>query len=360
MAAAVVGLDTDDPDIGGPIKFADVPHDDCEFEIFDKPSDARRHRRKRAELPVVPPQGMQVFPVTEEQPLRAVRRRNHRRSFEIDQGHRTFMGCDEIRVEDTMHSEIVDKQHFELGFGYPVQMFPSSLPPPADDAQCGEPLSPTDVGAEHMTSETELGMHRPIGAGRPKIRPRMRTNSMIGALLRGAKGVRETFGNVPKQQLPKAGIRDVAQTPASASPESSILCQPLATHQPPPHTPPVSPSFGYISYSHNPPGISPAPLPKFAANRRAEDISRPPSPACVSTTANYADEQTGLDVEMNIQLRAPDANDDDGEPLSKFDDEFRSPTDTPPAVPRKRSSSYLGIYRPNYLRPKLDGVFPES
>lgn len=352
LAAAVVQLDTDDSDVDEPLKFADVPLDnDCEFEIFDRPSEARRHHRRRADLPVVP-QGTQVFPVTEEQhntPLRAVRKRNHRRSFEVDQGHRTFMGCDEIRVEDTMHSEIMDNQQFELGFGYPVQMFP--LPPHASGAQCVEPLSPTDVGAEHMASEMELGVHKPIGAGRPKIRPRMRTNSMIGAILRGAKGVQKTFGSVPRPQL--------AKTPASTLPENSILCQPLAAYQP--SAQPVSPSLAYISYDHHPPGISPAPLPKFASNRRAEEISRPSSPVCASVTALYTDSEAGLDAEMNIQIRVPDADADDasGPPQNGDEVSSPSPTNAPVAGPRKRPSSYLGVYRSNHPRPKLDGVFAE-
>ncbi|PPQ92194.1 hypothetical protein CVT25_008968 [Psilocybe cyanescens] len=273
-----------------------------------------------------------------------------RTTYKKDQGH-TFMGCDEVRVENDDEEEIMyafngdddeDHQEFdiELGFG-----------------EFGDREVPHDVDTDMVGVEV---------AQRPKISPKVRSTSRMGAFLQRAKGMQSSFQSNHRQLT-----------------KDSLLCQsvPVSVVVPsspaPSTTAPQLQTQSQVRFKRtNPP--SPA-----HANEKAIKIAR------TSSVAIYQN----IEVDMlDIQVYDPDSTDygqykndhhhmipEDGangrsavslkprsQPSAAGQDEFTLSMDVQKRSSRRREGSRQFDYPTRPLgrhefdeprRPKLDTIF---
>ncbi|KAF8960900.1 hypothetical protein BDZ97DRAFT_1275512 [Flammula alnicola] len=301
----------------------------CEmYEEAKGPSRSRRHHRRRMQDVVLSSSpsaasraaGRKLFPVSEEMEHEddeftlalAVRGRGRGRgkgammqgmdrAWERERSGRTFMGCDEIRVAENddcdpsgVHPEFDDGDadedadlDLELGFGFHLEAHPHEDMARQNGVAIQGVPSSFDVDMDHLSMEMEMGLNMDMDMERPKARPRVRTTSMMGAFLRGAKGVQRSFGGGSKQlQKAQDGPRQLGGLAAD-----SLLCQPVSIPQPQPQ------ALLKTIPGHAPLPAAPSP-PAHAVNRRAMDVSRTTAPSIYTKVEMDMD----VDVEMNVQV----------------------------------------------------------
>jgi hypothetical protein len=276
-----------------------------EFELSQEvksPTRARRHHRRTIQevmmpaTPAVPskPTGVLLFPVSEEMEHegdeftlalsargrgRGRGKKGFRPTGERSDG-RTFMGCDEVHDEE-YGANNADSEYEDDG---------------ADDASLDIEMGlGFDVDMDGVHNNMEMGLNQgasPGNVAHPQIRPRVRTTSMMGALLRGAK--RSLGGGIKPQQQAALAV-------------DSLLYRPLATPQLPslPHFQPAAQSKT-TPKSHTQSSLV------HASNRRAMDLARPPVSA-IHTKMEI--DGADVDVEMNVQLRIDEYEYSAGVPL---------------------------------------------
>ena len=320
LAAAVVEQPsghTDDEDDG------DDKLVEREFELYEEfpgPSPiggrARRHHRRR-DVGMASMRGRggatgvgRLFPVSEEMEgedsqefvmsLSVQSRGRPRRTL----AERTFMGCDEVRVEgydeDDEFGDLGDYlEHadFEVDDGLEDQR--------ELDLELGMGFGASDV-EPHSEDIDDLSMNMDrLEMGfieRPKIRPRVRTSSMMGVFVQKAKGVQRSLQGgghrLKMPQTPQLQPRQLPQ-PLPEQPQErnhhrknvngltadSLLCQPMtAVPQDAQHRPQLKSTKTVAApLSHgNAPLPGPPPISPTNA-RKAMDVPRSPTPAPIYT-----------------------------------------------------------------------------
>lgn len=320
LAAAVVEQPsghTDDEDDG------DDKLVEREFELYEEfpgpsPIDgrARRHHRRR-DVGMTSMRGRggatgvgRLFPVSEEMEgedsqefvmsLSVQSRGRPRRTL----AERTFMGCDEVRVEgydeDDEFGDLGDylehadfevddgledqrELDLELGMGFGV----SDIEPHSADIE----------GLDTNMDRLEMGF-----VERPKIRPRVRTSSMMGVFVQKARGVQRSLqGGGHRLKMPQTPQLQPRQLPqplpeqpqernhyqknANGLTADSLLWQPMtAVPQDAQHQPRLKSTKAVAAplLHGNAPLPSPAPISPVNA-RKAMDVPRLPTPAPIYT-----------------------------------------------------------------------------
>lgn len=280
---------------------------DHEFELYQEdtglaqaPARTRRHRRSMQEpmmpslpLPIIASHGHHLYPVNEELVIdgndeltlallarsHPHARRGRKSSFapsKSDSEPSTFLGCAELTDVDADGDNDGADVDIVLDLGPGLRGSASSRHPPSQS----DGITPTSAQRPQPM--------RPAG--------RVRTSSMVGALLRGAKGVQRSL---------VGGLKPPVAAPLSAD---SLLCQPVsvstdAGHQLHALASASAPKAKAVhAHLHSLPSPGPTPTPMHACNRRALDLARPPVSAAV-----YANVDVEMgDIEVNVQLRIND------------------------------------------------------
>ncbi|KJA23820.1 hypothetical protein HYPSUDRAFT_200966 [Hypholoma sublateritium FD-334 SS-4] len=282
------------------------------YQEFNGPARPRRHRRSMQDvaLPAAPRVATaRLFPVDEE-------RENENAEFTLALSGRP-------------------RRHgAQRGTAYAAR---EEVPGVDDEMSCDDDVPDLELGlgadavAEIMPDDVESN------AKPPQTRPRARTSSMVGALLRGAK---RSFSG---------GLK--LQTPPAALPTDSLLCQPVSATPFHPHA------------------LSKMAILPTASNRRAMDLARMP------VTTTYANVDVEMEAgQMCVQLRIDDFDYTAGIPVGGTAGEFEAELQQYQAreqeftlamdVPRGggkrwRNSQYTG---PSEVprRPRLSTVFGEG
>lgn len=297
-----------------------------EFELYEEfpgPSPiggrARRHHRRR-DVGMVSMRGRggatgvgRLFPVSEEMEgedsqefvmsLSVQGRGRPRQTL----AERTFMGCDEVRVEGYDEDDefggvgdYLEHADFEVDDGLEDQRELDLELGMGFEASDAEAHSADIDGLSTNMDRLEMGF-----VERPKIRPRVRTSSMMGVFVQKAKGVQRSLqGSGQRLKMPQTPHLQPRQLPqplpeqpqernhhrknANGLTADSLLCQPMTAVPNIPQDAQFQPQLKTTKAVAAPPSHGNAPLPspppRSPANaRKAMDVPRPPTPGPIYT-----------------------------------------------------------------------------
>ncbi|KIM41454.1 hypothetical protein M413DRAFT_27802 [Hebeloma cylindrosporum] len=313
-----------------------------EFEMYEEfpgPSPiggrARRHHRRR-DVGMSSMRGRggatgvgRLFPVSEEMEgedsqefvmsLSVQRRGRPRRTL----AERTFMGCDEVRVEgydeDDEFGDVGDYlEHADLEVDDGLEDQREL------DLELGMGFGASDVDAYSADIDglgTNMDRLEMGFVERPKIRPRVRTSSMMGVFVQKAKGVQRSLqGGGHRLKMPQTPQLQPRKLPqplpdqpqettqhrknATGLTENSLLCQPMSAVSKVPQDAQRQPQLKTTKAVAAPPSHGNAPLPNLppsspTSTRKAMDVPRSPTPTPIYTQVEI-DMVTDDSVQISI------------------------------------------------------------